>query len=140
MLRKLIALAAVLLVHLPAEADENAARGREEFMVRCAVCHGLDATGGGPLAEMLAIEPANLTALSAGNGGEFPFERIYQVIDGRAQVRGHGTSDMPIWGDEYNEEALEYYRRRLEPLQAENYVTRRILSLIRYLQSIQGSG
>ncbi len=36
--------------------------------------------------------------LSERNDGIFPAERVARVIDGREEVRLHGTRDMPIWG------------------------------------------
>lgn len=118
----------------PRTAIEN---GRIEFMAKCAVCHGADARGEGPYAMFLTVEPTDLTQLAAGNGGTFPFGEVYSAIDGRANVDAHGTREMPVWGLEYNEEAKSYYRRLLGPVNAENYVTSRILYLIRYLESIQ---
>jgi mono/diheme cytochrome c family protein len=37
----------------------------------CAACHGLRATGDGPAAKALTKAPADLTRISARNGGEF---------------------------------------------------------------------
>jgi hypothetical protein len=42
--------------------------------------------------------PPNLSAVSAANGGTFPFERIAEASDGRRDVVAHGTRDMPVWG------------------------------------------
>ena len=83
-------------------ADESAelaaAKGRVTFRLSCASCHGQTAKGDGPVAEYLKVPPANLTQLSARNEGEFPAERVHATIDGREAVRGHGSRDMPIWG------------------------------------------
>jgi len=120
-----------------AAAAANEARGQEEYMAHCAVCHGEAGQGDGPFAVLLTIQPADLTQLSAENGGRFPFERAYRIIDGRAPIAGHGPSAMPIWGHEYNAEAREYYMRSPLTVDPENYVTGRILALIRYLETIQ---
>ena len=44
-------------------------------------------------------KPANLTEIAKRNGGEFPSEMVFKVIDGRQPVKGHGGPDMPVWGD-----------------------------------------
>jgi mono/diheme cytochrome c family protein len=46
----------------PVEADEaSIARGAELFAIHCAMCHGKNADGNGPVAAFLANKPANLT-------------------------------------------------------------------------------
>lgn len=65
---------------------------RADFAAYCAVCHGPDGRGGGPLAEGLETAPADVTLVSRRNGGVFP----------KAQVMGHiagytmGRSDSPM--------------------------------------------
>jgi mono/diheme cytochrome c family protein len=63
----------------------------------CATCHGLDARGGGPMTAVLTIAAPDLTALSARNGGTFPMLDVVGVIDGRAELLGHG-GPMPVFG------------------------------------------
>ena len=47
----------------PVEADEaSVARGEELFSIHCAMCHGPNADGTGPVAALLANKPANLTS------------------------------------------------------------------------------
>ena len=126
------------LVSVPAvTAEVGVDLGREEFFERCAVCHGEDAKGLGPVARLLLIEPADLTVLAKENGGDFPFERVYRVIDGRTEVAAHGPRKMPVWGYEY----LSIWEGNTDPTQrrvrAEYFVTGRILSLIRYLETLQ---
>jgi len=43
----------------------------------------------------------DLTTLARRNKGSYPFDRVVSLIDGRKTVRGHGTSDMPAWGDAF---------------------------------------
>lgn len=110
-------------------ADEDVeAAGKARFMESCAVCHGPDAKGGGPFATLLKAAPSDLTVLSQGNGGEFPFGRVYDAIDGRASVKGaHGSKDMPIWGGEWKGSSVA----------AETAVRGQVLEMIIYLRSIQ---
>ena len=42
----------------------------------CSACHGLGALGDGPAAKALTKAPADLTRISARNGGTFPDTRI----------------------------------------------------------------
>jgi hypothetical protein len=68
--------------------------------------------------------------LSKKNNGTFPFWRVYGVIDGREEVKGHGTREMPIWGQEFRMQAGS-------SAMAQSQVRGRILELVYYLESIQ---
>src|SRR5512147_3337996 len=70
--------------------------GKKEYDASCAACHGQDGKGKGSFAELLNVSMPDLTALSKRNGGVFPAVRVYDVIDGRAAVKAHGTREMPI--------------------------------------------
>ena len=76
--------------------DTNIEDGRDLFLYFCAECHGKDAASIGPMAEMLAVEPPDLTALTERNGGAFPTGSVAMQIDGRIRLDGHG--DMPVFG------------------------------------------
>ena len=119
---------ALFAANAPA-ADKNVeAAGKVRFMEHCAVCHGADAKGGGPFTTLLKSPPSDLTMLSKGAGGEFPFNRVYDAIDGRASVKGaHGSKDMPIWGGEWKGSSVA----------AETALRGQILEMIIYLRSIQ---
>ena len=110
--------------------------GRREYFSNCAICHGEDGKGNGRLfaTGFLARKPSNLTALAAGNGGVFPVQRVYMMIDGREPIAAHGTRDMPVWGTEY---AVEGMRGALGIIDPEFYARVRILALIDYLARIQ---
>ncbi len=75
-----------------------AVSGERLFRMYCGSCHGKTAKGDGPLAKDLKVSPADLTKLSATNGGTFPFEMVMKTIDNGRNVRGHGNEDMPAWG------------------------------------------
>jgi mono/diheme cytochrome c family protein len=80
--------------------------GQLEFQVRCAACHGMEGLGDGPVGQLLKMPPPNLALISQRNGGSFPFERVFEIIDGRKEMAAHGTRDMPIWGDFYRAEPM----------------------------------
>jgi len=68
------------------------------FDTYCAVCHGKDGTGTGPAAKSLTKAPADLTKISARNGGTYPEVHVKRYIEGLDEVAAHGTRDMPMWG------------------------------------------
>src|SRR6516165_8511294 len=72
-----------------------------DFRRYCAQCHGMDATGDGPVAPALKKKPANLTLLSKNNGGVFPEQEVRDFIDGTKTSASHGSRAMPIWGDAF---------------------------------------
>lgn len=126
------------LPHLQAAEKDKHDIGKREYMDRCAVCHGQSGKGDGGAIDILKTAPADLTQLAKKNGGVFPFDRTYAVIDGRQAVKGHGTRDMPIWGREYSMEtakADEHFAGM--PYNMEMYVRSRVLALIDYLNRIQ---
>lgn len=124
---------------------ETMSIGQWEYNSSCASCHGVDGKGDGPVAASphFTAKPSDLTILQKDNDGVFPVDRIYEVIDGRAEVILHGTSgarDMPVWGYRYNREALEIASKRetpASPVGPHIYVQTRIMALISHIQSIQ---
>jgi mono/diheme cytochrome c family protein len=102
-----------------------AAMGRASFKIYCGSCHGKEAKGDGPLSSSLRTPPANLTVLSKENEGTFPYETVYRTIDGRNKVKGHGSADMPVWGDAF------------KTTDTEEQVKQRITELTNFIWSIQ---
>lgn len=123
------AVAALACLTVPALADEL---GRQEFMNYCASCHGETAMGNGPVAEYLSVTPPNLTQLSQRNDGEFPYLEVFMIIDGRTGIGPHGSA-MPVWGDVFKGHELEDNT----DYGAETIIRGRILSLVKYLESVQ---
>jgi mono/diheme cytochrome c family protein len=94
--------------------------GANNFAQYCVACHGKDAKGTGALAPNLKPKPADLTLLSKNNGGTYPRDMVFQVIDGRKKVKGHGGGDMPQWGDTFlaaaGSDNADAVKRRIESL------------------------
>ncbi len=111
--------------------------GKREYNNNCAACHGMEGRGDGPYAGIVNTLIPDITALQRNNNGVFPYDHVYEVIDGRTELKGHGPRAMPIWGSEYNEKAAEYYSDYLQPYNAEGFVRGRILALINYIYSLQ---
>ena len=115
-------------------AADKGGIGKLEYQSNCASCHGNDGKGGAYV-DFLKVTPPDLTQLSKKNGGVFPLERVYGVIDGRQEVKAHGPRDMPIWGRDYQIKAGDYYVDvGYDP---EAYVRGRILALIDHLNRLQ---
>jgi mono/diheme cytochrome c family protein len=68
------------------------------FQAYCAACHGKQARGDGPAAPALKAAPADLTRISARNGGKFPVTKVRRYIEGLDELPAHGSRDMPVWG------------------------------------------
>ena len=113
------------------QETEVIAGGELEYQNHCAICHGVDGKGHGIMAKFLTISPSDLTQLAKKNAGRFSFWQVYRVIDGREEVRGHGTREMPIWGARFQAEA-----KGSDP-GSRSQAAGRILGLVFYLQSIQ---
>jgi mono/diheme cytochrome c family protein len=78
-----------------AAAAQDADEGARLYADFCAVCHGVDARGGGVMTEVLTIAPPDLTSLA--EGGAFPTLQVVRQIDGRDPLLAHG-GDMPLFG------------------------------------------
>jgi len=126
----LIAVALVVAIPQIAQADMERT-GQQEFRANCAVCHGIEARGDGPMADLFDPRPSNLTLLSRQNDGFFPYGTVFDSIDGRSEVAAHGPRDMPVWG-----EALQASGDSIGP-DRELLAYGRILALTRYLERLQ---
>ncbi len=137
--------AAFALLFATSVAAEEETIGSDEYRVSCLSCHGVGGRGDGPLAQYLTVEPTDLTTLARNNGGQYPnlkagaypFLRVYQVIDGRADVALHGDRAMPVWGSRYLTEQPIAVQEGSYAGAYEKVVRGRILELVYYIQSIQ---
>ena len=116
----------------PKEQDQsarliNSLQGAELYKAYCAVCHGSDAKGNGPMSKSLRSAPPGLTRIAARNGGSFPLVRVRSVISGEEALgAGHGTREMPVWGPIFSQVG-----------QDQDFGRVRIDNLARYLESLQ---
>ncbi|MBS9716751.1 c-type cytochrome [Pseudohalocynthiibacter aestuariivivens] len=102
---KSILSAMALIIAIPS-ASVAQEIGKDSFIANCAVCHGVNGKGNGPIVDLLKSAPSDLTRISERNGGQFPIKRVYEVIADADQSRGHGTSEMPIWGNRFNADTI----------------------------------
>jgi len=98
--------------------------------VYCASCHGADARGNGPVAEFLSVRVPDLTKLAVADGGEFPLDKVYRIIDGQSQMPVHGERHMPVW--EY-----EFFGAEADDQSAHQQATDKVNSLVNYLRTLQ---
>lgn len=124
-------------IPLATMAQEKVDFGKQEYEASCAACHGMKGKGDGPVSGFTKDMPADLTVLAKNNGGVFPMERVYNVIDGEQVVKEHGTRDMPIWGQRYRKAAVKYYSEYYLPYNEEAFVRARILALAEYIDRLQ---
>jgi len=117
-------------------ADENA--GHREYESKCASCHGVTGDGDGWFSQYMKVPPPTLTQMKKKNGGIFPFERVYRVVDGRAEVPVHGPREMPIWGSVYRVESDKTYDIPSGKYHAdEDAIRARINALVGYVSQLQ---
>lgn len=113
------------------EQKEQIARGKLSYRIYCRNCHGAEAKGDGSVASLLKVPPSDLTTIRARNNGTFPDERVAAMLDGREEVAAHGSRDMPIWGQVFQEDPANPGVVKPEAAQA------KIKDLVEYLKSIQ---
>jgi mono/diheme cytochrome c family protein len=90
----------VLVPGLTVAEDLSGYDGAQLFKRLCASCHGPAGAGDGPVAAGFKTHLPDLTGIAARRGGQFPEDRIRQIIDGRAGVAAHGAREMPVWGND----------------------------------------
>lgn len=113
-------------------AAQDAVEGKEAYATHCATCHGLFATGNGPMASVLVIQPKDLTLLARENDGTFPTLRVVMRIDGREPLVSHG-SPMPVYGDFFEGEDAALKAETGQPIMT----SKAIVDLVAYLQEVQ---
>ena len=95
-LRPLVRLAAVLPL-AGCLGYDTVPTGNALYRRNCASCHGISGHGDGPAAGSLVVRPTDLTRL------RLSVQDLMQVIDGRTAVQAHGSSEMPVWGEIFEE-------------------------------------
>jgi mono/diheme cytochrome c family protein len=110
--------------------------GKMQYDSACAVCHGPAGKGDGPLKSQLVSRVSDLTALARNNNGVFPFDRVYQIIDGRQEVKAHGPREMPVWGRDFNMQSSIFFEN-YPPYDNESNARSRMLALTEYLYRLQ---
>ena len=124
---------AALLASTPLSVlAQDAGRGKEIYLRHCATCHGLDATGNGPMRPVLTVQPADLTGLTTASDGKFPLFRVVQRIDGRDPLVSHG-SPMPVYGDFFEGESASLKTDEGQPI----LTSVPVADLVAYIRALQ---
>lgn len=121
---------ALVLTAVPTWAGSPPPPAKKMYLKNCSACHGESGKGDGVVSGLMNPRPTDLTQLAKKNGGSFPYMEVFQVIDGRQTVRGHGDPDMPVWGDIFTSDAPE-------SLNDQAVVRGRVMLITEYLESIQ---
>jgi mono/diheme cytochrome c family protein len=122
--------AAIVALAAAAYAAEPTDAGQTLYRRYCAACHGRNAKGDGPVAAALGEKPTDLTGIARRNKGEFPYLGTIAAIDGTREVRAHGVSEMPVWGEVFTRSAGWSAEREAE-------ARGKIVLITEYLRSIQ---
>ena len=109
-------------------ADNDPSKGL--YVRYCGACHGPAGKGDGIAGTFMRPKPVDLTQIAKKNGGDFPFVRVVEIIDGRDTIRAHGDPDMPVWGEIFQDQANWDTARRVE-------MRGKIMLITDYLRSIQ---
>jgi len=140
-----LSIAAILFAtNVPVQA-QDLDKGRNEFLSKCAGCHGADAKGAGSMTSKLKRKAADLTVLAKNNNDVFSADAIAAIIDGRGAIRHHRL-EMPIWGCRQGpppaRQRKAYQPTPIEslldmPCDPEQVIRKRILEIVEYLSRIQ---
>ncbi len=126
-----VALFAAACLWLAAPCAAQPPDGKKDYEQYCAVCHGPKGKGNGVAPYSLTgTDPSDLTQLSRRNGGKFPFDEVYAVVDGRKEFPSHERLNMPFFGTNLEIEEGQ------SP-QAKAKVHARITAIVRYVESLQ---
>jgi mono/diheme cytochrome c family protein len=102
-------------------------QGPALYSAYCAVCHGNDGRGSGPMAKSLKTATPDLTGIAVRSGGKFPESRVQRIISGEQQLpAGHGTRDMPVWGPVFSQVVWDQDLGRI-----------RVYNLAKYIEALQ---
>ena len=130
--------AAIMALALsPAYGAENTV-GKNEYEMRCAMCHGATGKGDGWLGKGLIKPPPSLRELKKNNKGVFPMQLVTDVIDGRKAVGMHGPREMPVWGDVFRSEEKAASAARPGATTSDDQMARaKIRALATYVSNLQ---
>ncbi len=121
---------ALCMMQGAAQAQDTEA-GAELYDLHCAVCHGAEARGNGPLAPALLLQPPGLRDLTERHGA-FPTLRVVSRIDGRDPLVSHG-SPMPVYGPFFEGDDAAMKTESGQPIMT----SQPIVDLVAYLKEIQ---
>jgi len=100
----------------------NSQLGAELYKQHCAVCHGIDLKGTGPVPAPYRVPP-NLTTLARRHGGKFPDAYVADVLRNGVTMPAHGPPEMPTWGTDFRDmDGLDATQVKLRIMNLTNYI------------------
>ncbi len=108
----------------------TAQTGAQLFTANCAACHGVTAHGDGPVSDIINVRVPDLTLIASRNGGTFPTERVFRIVDGQSDMAAHGSRHMPIWG-------YEFFGGAGDDESEHGQAVTKVDNVVAYLQSLQ---
>ena len=120
--------ATLVLVLTMSNAFAADANGKQDFLDNCARCHGANGKGSMPgMRNVPGYKAIDLTTLTKANGGQFPRQEVYNIIDGSKRFQAHLVGDMPQWGLTF----------KASGTQSDAQVKARINALVDYIHTLQ---
>ena len=110
--------------------------GKAEFEATCAICHGSDAKGRGSFTLFMTKPVPDLTSITKRNNGEFPFMRLYEMMNGPGEIPGHAIREMPIWSEYYKDQAPKELGPFYNYSDVVAFVNTKTMSLLAYVASL----
>ena len=110
---------------ISAKAAEGEVSGADEFQRYCALCHGRDGRGLGPVSDAMTRPAADLTLIAKRNDGVFPFEKVAETIRHGGGIAEHTRSRMPAWS------------KNLSAGSGPAHADAIVLAVTKYVQSLQ---
>ena len=89
-----------------AQGADTVTKGKVLYHTHCASCHRESAQGDGWVGQALRTPPTDLTQLARKNSGTFSDAAVAEFIDGQRDVLAHGQRSMPVWGLNFQNQAL----------------------------------
>ncbi len=104
--------------------------GQQDYVKYCGSCHGPAGAGDGVASSLFKTKPTNLTLLAKENGGRFPVNEVLSIVAGDTPVAAHGSRETPVWSEVIG-------RPEQTGMETQQVVNGQILTIIRYLETIQ---
>lgn len=130
-MKTLLATVTALLLLPVAVCAQDPEAGAALYAQHCAVCHGQEGRGNGPLAPALLLQPPSLRDLARRHDG-FPTRRVVMRIDGSDPLVSHG-SPMPVYGEFFAGDETVLKVETGQPMMT----SRAIVDLVAYLREMQ---
>jgi mono/diheme cytochrome c family protein len=79
-------------------AGSDPVSGLQLYKSYCAVCHGNDLKGNGPISPEFKNSPSDLTTLAQRHEGKFPDAYVEDVLRNGVKTLPQQKTEMPTWG------------------------------------------